>query len=349
MKIGLVGLPGSGKTTCFRVLSGHAGVDTHHGANLAAVPIPDPRLDRIFEILQPKKMTYADVTFVDFEALRKGDASGGELALHKVAGDVDAFALVVQCFGELDHLGEPLDPASDLETVMLEMALSDLSIIEGHLARLAEGPKAERVPQVIDLMTRCGDQLSSGRALRRMEFTEDERKHLRGFAPLTMMPLLAVFNVSEENLSAEGAGPAVAAAEAQGLAHIAICAELEAEIAELAPEDQREFLADYGLDEAARERFVRACFGILDLIMFFTVNENEARAWTIRRGATAPEAAGKVHSDMQAGFIRAEVTPVDVLAELGSKEVCKERGLPRVEGKEYVVQEGDILQIRFSR
>lgn len=349
MKIGLVGLPGSGKTTFFHLLSGHAAPDTHHGHSLATVPLPDPRLDFIFEAEQPRKMTYASVTFVDFEALDKGEAAGHELALHKVAGDVDAFALVIRCFGDLDHTGAPLAPASDLGTLLLEMALSDLAIVERHLERLKGAAKAERKPHEIELMEICRDHLSAGGALRTMAFSAEEERILRGFAPLTMMPMLVVLNVGDDDLRGERSSECARAARGLSLPCVVASALLELEISQLSPEEQAEFLADYGLKTPVRERFLRACFDMLDLLTFFTVNENEARAWLIRQGATAWEAAGKVHSDMQAGFIRAEVTAFDRLQEHGSLRACKERGYQRIEGKDYTVQDGDTLQVRFSR
>ena len=349
MKIGLVGLPGSGKTTCFRILSGHLGADTHHGAQVATVPLPDERVDRVQALCKSAKRTYPDVTFMDFEALHGGDASHGELALQKVSGDCDALAVVVQGFGELGHGGDPLEPVSDLETVLLEMTLSDLRIIEGHLERILAGPKTERIPQTIEFLGRCREHLGKGGRLRTMTLTAEEAKHLRGFAPLTLKPLLVVFNLAEDCLSGARVATAQAAADGLGVSHLEICAELEWEIAELPAEDQATFLADYGLEGAARERFVRQAFEILDLITFFTANENEAKGWTIRRGSTAYEAAGKVHSAMQAGFIRAEVTPLRRLEEVGSPQAAKEQGFQRVEGREYVVAEGDVLQVRFSR
>jgi len=349
MKMGLLGLPGSGKTTCFRILSGHHGTDTHHGAQVATVPLPDPRLDRIQGLYASARRTYPDVTFVDFEALHKGEAAHGELALHKASGDCDALALVVQCFGQLDHLGDALSPADDLETLLLEMTLSDLAITEKHLERISTGPRAERNPQDIELMQRCRDHLGAGGLLHTLSLSADEAKHLRGFAPLTLKPALVVFNLAEDDLHGERIAGARAASERLGLPHLEICAELEQEIAELPPDDRLAFLADYGLDASAHDRFVRDAFSVLDLITFFTANDKEAHGWTIKRGATAPEAAGKVHSAMQDGFIRAEVIAFRHLEELGSVQACKERGFMRVEGKDYVVAEGDVLQVRFSR
>lgn len=349
MRIGLIGLPASGKTTCFHVLSGQHPVDTHHGAAIAVVPIPDERLDRISQVEKTGKMTYAGVTFLDFAALHKGAARGGDMDLHKVSGDVDAFAATIQCFGDLDHTGNPIDPASDLETILLEMALSDLRIIEGALERINVGPKTERRPHTIALLETCVAHLGKGGRLRDLSMPAEDAGYLRGFTPLTMKPLLVVCNVAEDDLAASRVCGARAAAEKLGLPHIALCAELEQEIAELSADDQRAFLADYGLEEPARPRFLKACFDILDLITFFTANNNEARAWTLTRGATAPEAAGKIHTDMQHGFIRAEVTAYAHFVARGSLSACKQSGHTRVEGKDYVVADGDILQIRFSR
>lgn len=349
MKIGLVGLPGSGKTTCFGILTGRASADTHHGATLAAVPLPDPRLDRITQAEGPRKLTYADVTFIDFEALHPGDAKRHELSLHKIAGDADAFALVVQAFGELDHRGNPLDPAADLDALTLEMALSDLVIISGALDRLRTAPKAERVAQDIELMERCRAHLDQGLALRDLKLTPEALKFLGGFAPLTLKPLLVVLNVGDDDLSGERVKNVHERVRRAGIRHITLCAALEHEIAELAPEDQAEFLADYHLGEPARERFLQAAFETLNLITFFTVNDKEARAWHVPQGTLAPQAAGKIHTDMQSGFIRAEVIPFKALDKLGSMHAAKAAGYHRVEGKEYEVKDGDILQIRFSR
>lgn len=349
MKIGLVGLPGSGKTTCFRVLSGRHHADTHHGSTVATVPLPDPRLDEIARLEKPRTHTYADVTFVDFEALRANRPSGKELALHTVSGDVDAFALVVQCFGSVDREGNPFDPADDLDTLMLAMVLSDLAIIEKHLENLNKGPKAERTPQRMDLMRRCRDQLSAGKPLRQLRFTSEERRYLSGFRPLSLMPILVVCNVAEDDLKGAKASSTVKGASALGLPHLILCAELEEELAQLSADEQQAFLEDYGLEGAARDRFVQACFALLDLLVFYTVNQAEARGWTLRRGSTAYEAAGRVHSDLQAGFIRAEITPFGALAKCGALHACKEKGFTRVEGKDYLVQDGDVLQVRFSR
>jgi len=353
MKIGLVGLPGSGKTTCFRLLTGQQATDTHgQQSDVAVVAVPDPRTERIFELCQPKKMTQPEITVLDLLALRGGDsAAGEELHLVKVAGEADAFALVIQCFGELDHQGEPLDPRSDLDTLLMEMALTDLTIIEGRLTRLEKdgGSKEAHDRWEHELLSRCRDHLSSGHLLGQMNFAPDERKHLRGFTLLTMKPLLVVFNVAEDDLQGRIAQPARQLSTQHQLPPLTICAKLEEEISQLSPDEAKAFLTDYGLEEPGRDRFIRAAYQLLDVITFFTVNENEVRAWTISAGATAWEAAGKVHTDLQRGFIRAEVTAFAALDQHGSFAACREQGLMRLEGRDYSVQDGDILQIRFSK
>lgn len=352
MKIGLVGLPGSGKTTCFRVLSGQTSDQRGGRSQIAVVKVPDPRTQRVFELCQPEQMIQPEITFVDLLALRSGDSSTGEdLELFKVAGDADAFAIVIQCFGELDHRGQPLSPREDLETVLLEISLTDLTIIERRLQRLNKkhGNLAAHEQWEQQVLGRCQEHLSRGQRLLGESFTDEESKLLRGFSLLTMKPLLSVFNVAEDDLDGEAAVEARQLAADSQLGTVTLCAELEEEIAQLPADEQQEFLADFGLEKPGRQRFIRAAYDLLDVITFFTVNEKEAHAWTISSGATAPEAAGKVHSDMQKGFVRAEVVPVTALDEHGSLAACREAGTVRLEGHDYLVQDGDILQIRFTR
>ena len=355
MKVGLIGLPGSGKTTCFNLVTGRAAQDAQYGsaeAQIAVVKVPDARVERIAEIFGSGKFTHPEVVFVDLMAMHKGeDGAAREQNLNRVVGDADAFALVIQCFGDLDHEGNPLDPRADLETLLLEITITDLAVVERRVKRLDAEEKAQRDKDAWEhhLLERCVEQLGAGGLVRDMTLEPDEERHLRGFSLLTMRPLLVVLNVAEDDLEAERGAGARAAAEAAGLSHITIAAELESEIAELDEDERGEFLAEYGLSELAHERFIRACYDLLDVITFFTANENEARAWTISTGTSARDAAGKVHSDMYDGFIRAEVTPFDQLDALGSMAACKERGATRVEGRDHIVEDGDILQIRFSR
>jgi len=354
MKIGLVGLPGSGKSTVFRLLTGHSD-STRRADGIAVVQVPDPRLDRIFQIYQPKKMTYAELTVLDLLAA-KGRGSGegsAEGALHwvKAAGDADAFALVVQCFGHVDYSGAPLDARADLEAVLLEMALTDLGIVEGRMERIkAKGRKREVTEEwELHVLGQVRDHLAKGGLVAQLELSEDKQKLLRGFGLLTAKPLLVILNIGEDEAEEERAVDARQFAEQAGLAHVTVCARLDEEVAELPAEEQKQFLSAYGFAEPARERLIKAAYRLLDTITFFTVNNNEARAWTVPAGTTAVEAAGKIHSDMAAGFIRVEVIPFQALDEAGSVAEIKKQNLSRIEGRDYIVQDGDILQVRFSR
>ncbi|MBD3292155.1 MAG: redox-regulated ATPase YchF, partial [Armatimonadia bacterium] len=321
-------------------------------ARLAVVKVPDERVERVAEVCGSPKTTQPEVTFVDLMALHRGEEhTSRDDSLTKVAGDADAFALVVQCFGDLDHRGEPLEPGADLEALMLEMTITDLGVVEGRLKRIEAETKAEKDIMNIErgLLERVQAQLEEGGLVRDMDLSDDEARMLRGFNLLTSKPLLVVFNVSDEDLRAQTCTGACKLAEESGLTWIPVSAGLEQELAELDEETRAEFLAEYGLEALARDRFIRAAYELLDVITFFTANDNEARAWTISAGASAREAAGKVHSDMYEGFIRAEVIPFDRLDELGSVAACKEAGCVRLEGKDYEVQDGDILDIRFNR
>jgi len=352
MKIGLVGLPGSGKSTCFCLLSGKRTESHGRDSQIAVVPVPDARTERIYELCHPAKMVQPELTFVDLLAVHSGDSGAGEeLELVKVAGDADAFAIVVQCFGELDHSGQLLDPKSDLETVLLEMSLTDLTIVERRLRKLESkyGDLSQHEKWEQKVLSRCQEHLAGGQRLLGEQFTDEEEKLLRGFSLLTMKPLMAVFNVAEADLDGKATAEACQLAEEQGLTTLTLCAELEEEIAQLSPAEQADFLLDFGLSQPARDRFIRTAYELLDVITFFTVNENEVHAWTISQGTTALEAAGKIHSDMASGFVRAEVVPFEALDEHGSMATCREAGAVRLEGRDYPVQDGDILYIRFTR
>lgn len=358
MKVGIFGLPLSGKSTVFRVLAGRSDLaarDTHGEAQQAIIKLPDERLAFISEVFEPKKTTEAEITFIDTVALRQGRADSARAeSLSGLLGDADAFALVVRCF---DLSGDDHGAASaDLESLVLELALTDLAILERRLERLEKDLRSgskEAVPEH-ELLTRCRGHLEAGALLSALELSEAEDTALRGFALLTMKPMLVVANVGEDLAGgaplADGRplAPLREAAAVTGMSSLSMTAELEAEILELDPEEQVVFLADYGIEQPAREAFIRACFELLGLVTFFTANDNELRAWTIASGSTALDAAGKVHTDMARGFIRAEVIAFDDLRDAGSTAECRNRGTARLEGKEYPVQDGDILQIRFS-
>jgi len=359
VKVGIFGLPLSGKTTVFRVLAGRtdlAARDTHGEAQTAAVKLPDDRLDFIAQVYQPKKATPAEITFVDTVALQKGraDVKRAE-SLTALLEDADAFALVVRCF-DLTAENAGAAAGDDLESLVLELALTDLAILERRLDRLEKdlrsGKQATEAEH--ELLTRCREQLEGGGLLSALELSDDEDKSLRGFAFLTMKPMFGVANVGEDQVAGElleEGGPLQAlgqACRAMQMPAMAFCAELESEIQELPLDEQQGFLSDYGIESPARETFLRACFDLLGLVTFFTANENEVRAWTIPLGSTALEAAGKVHTDMAKGFIRAETVSVEDLQACGTLAECRKQGKARLEGKDYQVQDGDVLLIRFS-
>jgi len=355
MKIGLFGLPQSGKTTVFAVLTGRevrAADMVRPEAHIGVVHLPDERVDTLSRLYEPQKTTYTEVTFVDTLALRRGGAGAAQAqSLGGQLSDADAFALVVGCFGGA------ADPVSDLEALLLELALTDLAVLERRLERLEKERRGGRKDHAAEyeLLQRCREQLEAGGLLRALEFSEDEDTALRGFALLTQRPMLVVANVAEEQAAAAPApsapaplGPLAACTRESALPVVSLAAGLELELAALAGDDQAEIMAGYGIAELARGRFIRACFELLDLVVFFTANQNEVRAWTLPRGSTALAAAGKVHTDMARGFQGVDVLAFETLGARGSMAECRKQGGVRREGRDYAVQDGDILYIHFS-
>lgn len=355
MKLGFIGLPGGGKTTCFSIVTGRPMEELQAApgeASMAVVKIPDDRLTRVAEIYKSRKSVQAELTFVDCVSLHKGeDGNAREEKLTRVARDAESFALVLQCFGEMDYDGNPLDPRADLEALVLEIVMTDLEVVEGRIARIDADLKSSRdkTSWERDLLQRVHDHLMAEGFARELEFTHDEAGLIRGFSLLTMKPWLVVLNVGDDDLEGERAADAKAFADERGLAHITIAAELEREIAELPEDEAAEFLADYGLTESARDHLIRACNEEVGVVSYFTGGPVESRAWTIVGGANARDAAGKIHTDLYDGFIRAQVIPFEKFDELGSEAACREAGVVRLEGRDYIVAEGDLLDIRFSR
>ncbi len=345
MKAGLVGYAQSGKTTLFNALTGlHKGGGAGRAqVNLGAIKVPDPRIDRLSAMFHPKKTTFAEMHFVDVPGpAGKGTGLDAE-ALRALAG-VDAFCLVVRGFAAAD--GTPADPARELRDFDAELVLHDLDLVEKRLDRLRK--EQHKGTGEFHELERLHAQLDDGKPLRAMRWSDAEEKELVHFAFLSRRPLLAVVNVAEDAAAAPPPGDVEAAARERGSEVLSLCAAVEAEIAELAPAEQPEFLASLGLAEPAQARFIRAAYHLLDLVSFFTVGEDEVRAWPIRRGDRAPRAAGRIHSDLERGFIRAEVVHYDDFVALGSESRARHEGKLRLEGKEYVVQDGDILNIRFA-
>lgn len=355
MQFGILGLPKVGKTTLFNTLTAshettgkfEAAGQTHVGI----AKVPDDRLSRLRDLFKPKKYVPATVEYVDIPGISAGEgAESLDLAKLKT---VDALLHVVRAFEdpEIPHAGGALDPRSDIATLDLELILADHSLVERRLERLDKAVKRGLTPQEIHekklLSETIRPALESETPLRRLELQPDDERMLRGFQLLSAKPMLVVVNVSEGDVAKakpEDFGLNVAG----GLQGVVVSAPIELEISRLTAAEQKEFLADLGLAEPSLDRVIRASYGMLGVISFFTVGEDEVRAWTIRRGTVAREAAGAIHSDIERGFIRAEVVRWDDLLKLGSLAHCKEKALLRLEGKEYLVLDGDVVHFRFN-
>ena len=348
MKVGLTGFSGAGKTMVFNALTGlHARTGAHGEGrpNLGVIKVPDARVDRLAEIWKPRKTTYAEMSFIDFPPPRAAPQRRAVLDAETVAQLRDADALVEVVRGFPDLTGAGATPPADLEAFGAELLLADLAVVEKRLERLKKekGHERERA-----LLERIGPALESGTPLRTLGLGPEERANLAGFAFLSLRPLLIVLNVPEAEAAGASPDDVRARAVAEGAEAMVLSAQVEAEVAELEAADRAAFLADLGLEESARDRFIRASYGLLDLISFLTAGEDECRAWPIRRGTSALKAAGKIHSDIERGFIRAEVVAYEDFVRLGSEAKCREAGKLRLEGKDYVVQDGDIVHFRFA-
>lgn len=347
MKIGIVGFPRSGKTTVFNALTGldaavGFGGDTTR-PNLGTIKVPDPRIDRLSEIFRPRKTTYGEVVFVDFPG--RPDASHGiDRATIVQMRDADALVQVVRAFAD-PAADRPPDARRDIEGFAAELILADLEIVEKRLERLRKekGKDTERA-----LLERCREALEAERPLRLLPLSEAEDRELAGFGFLSRLPVMVLVNVAEDAAGAPLDAAIAELCERSDVPGLSMSAQVEMEIAGLDEADRGAFLADLGLPAPARDRFVRAAYGLLDLISFLTSGEDEVRAWPIRKGTPAVKAAGKIHSDIERGFIRAEVVAYDDFVELGSDARCREAGKLRLEGKDYQVRDGDIIHFRFN-
>ncbi|MBI2896324.1 MAG: redox-regulated ATPase YchF [Deltaproteobacteria bacterium] len=338
MRVGLVGFKSSGKTTVFNALTGQKAEVGGYAAgkvNLGVIKVPDPRVDALSEICKPEKTTYAEVTFADVPGFEAGKGLDSSALTH--LRDVDAFAHVVRAFGDAPAA------ARDIRDLEVELVLADLAVVEKRLERLK---KEKGKPGEKELLEKVGAKLSAETPLRAAGLSADEEKALSSFAFLSQRPMLYVLNVSEAD-AGKAAGQEVVAAAASAPV-VVLSGRAEMEIAELAPDEQTAFLADLGLGEPARARFIRACYSLLDLISMFTVGEDEVKAWTIHRGDHARKAAGKIHTDIERGFIRAEVIRYEDYVTYKTEARCREVGKLRLEGKDYVVQDGDVVHFRFN-
>ena len=343
MKVGLIGHRGAGKTTVFNMLTGlQAQVGGHGGKeeiHLGVIKVPDVRVDKLSQVFKPKKTTYAEIRFTDFPASQNDDNLKGNSSLVTQMREVDAMALVLRDF-ELDA-----DPVRQLNDLLTEMILADLTVVENRRTRLK---KEKARPLEEALLERCATTLENEDSLRNLEFSADEESLLSGFGFLSRKPVLVLFNQADDK-----AGQPLSAAyqdelKRRGLDGLALAGKVEMEVAQLDESDRAPFLKEIGIQQPARERFILASYRLLDLISFLTTGEDEVRAWTITQGTIARKAAGKIHSDIERGFIRAEVIAYNDFVVLGSEAKCKEAGKLRLEGKDYIVQDGDIIHFRFA-
>ena len=344
MKIGLVGFPGSGKSTVFGALTG-LDVETGFGgrrdkANIGTVKVPDPRVDALSALFQPKKTTYAEITFTDLAA---GSSEGLDRAVLNAMRSLDALCQVVRAFP--DATGAPGDPLREIADLETETILADLEVVEQRVARLR---KDRSSPRELELLEQLQGALEEERTLRRLELGSEERRMVAGYSLLTLKPLLLVLNVAEDEVGKPVPTEVARAAAERGLGVVVLSAGVEMDIAQMPDAEQLEFVASLGLEEPARNRFVRAAYQLIDLIAMLTSGPDECRAWAVPRGTPAPRAAGKIHSDIERGFIRAEVVRFEDLVTLGSEAKCREAGKLRVEGKDYVIRDGDVVNFRFN-
>jgi GTP-binding protein YchF len=361
LRAGLIGFPSSGKTTLFQLMTSvaHApGRDAKSDATVGIARVPDARLDTLTAMFNPKKHVPATVEFVDIaNPARSGTTAAQALLDVAPYRNADALLHVVRAFRDesVPHPKTTIDPARDAREMEEELILADLGVVERRLERLERDLKKQNTPELRreqEVLRRCKAQLDNGRALRALELNADDARRLRGFQLLSAKPLLIVLNIDEADL-----GHADVAVERAGLhtllasGHtraVPVCARIELEIAQLEPADAEAFMADLALSESGLDRVIRAGYDLLGYISFFTVGEDECRAWSIPRGTNAQAAAGEIHTDLARGFIRAEVVPYASLVARGSLHACKEHGELRLEGKEYVVQDGDVVNIRHS-